>query len=158
MSKKSKPAFNPQIAANKKAFHDYFIEEKIEAGISLEGWEVKSIRAGKAQMKEAYVTFKNGEAFLFGAHIAPLMSASTHVHPDPIRTRKLLLHKHEIDRLMGSMDRKGYTIVPLAMYWKKGMVKVEIGLAKGKKDHDKRATIKEREWNIEKQRVLKGNV
>lgn len=156
MSKK-KPAFNPQIAANKKAFHDYFIEEKIEAGISLEGWEVKSIRAGKAQIKEAYVTFKDGEAFLFGAHMSPLTSASTHVKADPIRTRKLLLHKYEIDRLLGSIDRKGYTIVPLSLYWKQGMVKAEIGLAKGKKDHDKRASIKEREWNIEKHRVLKGN-
>lgn len=155
---KKKATFNPRIAENKKAFHDYFIEEKIEAGIALEGWEVKSIRAGKAQMKEAYVIFKEGEAYLFGAHMSPLTSASTHVKADPIRTRKLLLHKYEIDRLMGSMDRKGYTIVPLTMYWKKGMVKVEIGLAKGKKDHDKRATIKEREWNIEKHRVLKGSV
>ncbi len=156
MSKKPKKS-PAQIANNKKAFHDFFIEEKIEAGLSLEGWEVKSLREGKVQLKEAYVIFKKGEALLIGCHISPLISASTHVRPDPIRTRKLLMHRYEIDRLMGAIDRKGYAVVPLSIYWKKGFAKLEIGLAKGKKDHDKRATLKEREWNIEKGRILKGD-
>ena len=143
------------IALNKKARHDFFIEERFEAGLALEGWEVKSLRAGRVQIKESYVTVKNGEAFLFGAHITPLPAASTHVTPDPTRTRKLLLHRRELDNLIGLTERKGYTLVPLALYWKRGMAKVEIGLAKGKKMHDKRATEKERDWQREKERVLK---
>jgi SsrA-binding protein len=143
------------IALNKKARHDFFIEERFEAGLALEGWEVKSLRAGRVQIKESYVTVKDGEAYLFGAHITPLPAASTHVTPDPTRTRKLLLHRRELDNLIGLTERKGYTLVPLALYWKRGMAKVEIGLAKGKKMHDKRATEKERDWQREKERVLK---
>ena len=144
-----------QIAGNKRADHDYFIEEKIETGIELQGWEVKSLREGRGQLSEAYVQIKNGEVYMIGSRITPLLSASTHIYADDTRTRKLLLHRREIDRLMGAVDQKGYTIVPLSLYWKRGMVKVEIGLAKGKKDHDKRATIKERDWNREKQRILR---
>ncbi|PWD83441.1 SsrA-binding protein SmpB [Ignatzschineria cameli] len=144
-----------QIAGNKRAYHDYFIEEKIEAGVELQGWEVKSLREGRGQLSEAYVQIKNGEVYMIGSRITPLLSASTHIYADDTRTRKLLLHRREIDRLMGAVDQKGYTIVPLSLYWKRGMVKVEIGLAKGKKDHDKRATIKERDWNREKQRLLR---
>ena len=143
------------IALNKKARHEYFIEDRYEAGVSLEGWEVKSLRAGKINITEAYVTVKGNEAFLFGATISPLSSASTHVHPDPTRTRKLLLHREELNRLIGLIERKGYTLVPLAMYWKRGRAKVEIGLAKGKKLHDKRADSKERDWQREKQRNFK---
>ena len=144
------------IALNKKARHEYFIEDRYEAGVSLEGWEVKSLRAGKINITEAYVTVKGNEAFLFGATISPLSSASTHVHPDPTRTRKLLLHREELNRLIGLIERKGYTLVPLAMYWKRGRAKVEIGLAKGKKLHDKRADSKERDWQREKQRIFKN--
>ena len=143
------------IALNKKARHEYFIEDRYEAGIALEGWEVKSLRAGKVNVTEAYVTLKDGEAYLFGATISPLPTASTHVHPDPTRTRKLLLHREELNRLIGLTERKGYTLVPLAMYWKRGRAKVEIGLAKGKKLHDKRADAKDRDWQREKQRIFK---
>ncbi|WP_139558286.1 SsrA-binding protein SmpB [Methylotetracoccus oryzae] len=146
---------NPSIAVNRQATHEFFIEERFEAGLALEGWEVKSLRAGRAQLKEAYVTLKNGEAWLLGAHISPLTSASTHIDPDPTRTRKLLLHKHELNRLIGNVERKGYTLIPLALYWSKGRAKLEIGLAKGKKLHDKRASEKDRDWAREKQRVMK---
>jgi len=143
------------IVQNKKAFHEYFIEDKYEAGIMLEGWEVKAIRAGRAQLKEAYVTVKNGELYLFGSHISPLLNASTHIHPDPVRTRKLLLHKLEIGRIIGKVQRAGYTLMPLDMHYKNGRVKLEIGLAKGKKQHDKRATEKEREGKMEAQQAMK---
>jgi SsrA-binding protein len=150
---KDKP--DPTIAENRKARYDYFIEDRYEAGLALEGWEVKSLRAGRAQLKEAYVYVRNGEAFLFGAHFSPLTSASTHVQPDPTRTRKLLLHRHQIDQLIGAVERKGYTVVPLNLHWKAGRAKLEIGLAKGKKQHDKRATDKDRDWQRDKQRLLK---
>ena len=143
------------IVANKKAYHDYFIEEKLEAGMALDGWEVKAIRAGRAQLKEAYVVVKNGEILLLGAHITPLSTASTHVHADPTRTRKLLLHRTEINRLVGQVERAGYTLVPIDLHFSKGRIKLDLGLAKGKKQYDKRATIKEREWNREQQRLLR---
>jgi SsrA-binding protein len=143
------------IAENKKAFHDYFIEERFEAGLVLEGWEVKSIRAGRVQLKEAYVIVKDGEVWLLGCHISPLTTASTHVKPDPVRTRKLLLHEREIAKLIGKVERAGFALVPLDMHFSKGRVKLEIGLAKGKKQYDKRATEKEREWDREKQRLMK---
>jgi SsrA-binding protein len=144
------------IVENRKAFHDYFIEERFEAGIALEGWEVKAIRGGRANLKEAYVVVKNGDLMLIGAHISPLSTASTHVQPDPTRTRRLLLHREEINRLIGKVERAGYTLTPLDLHYSKGRVKLAIGLAKGKKQHDKRATIKEREWNREQQRLLRG--
>jgi len=144
------------IVENRKAPHEYFIEERYEAGIALEGWEVKAIRAGRAQLKEAYVMVRNEEIFLIGAHISPLSAASTHVHPDPLRTRKLLLHAEEIRRLIGRVDRAGYTLVPLDLHYLRGRVKINIGLAKGKKQHDKREAIKEREWNREQQRLLRN--
>ena len=144
-----------QIAQNRKAWHDYFIEQKFEAGMALMGWEVKSLRDGRAQLKESYVIIQKGEIFLFGAHISPLVSASTHVRPDPTRTRKLLLHQEEINKLIGAVERKGYTLIPLALYWKKGKAKLEIALAKGKQLHDKRATLKKRESEREAQRALK---
>lgn len=156
MSKKTNEPGSSTIAQNKKAWHDYFIESKYEAGLALEGWEVKSLRAGRVQLKESYVIVKDGQVYLFGAHISPLTSASTHVHPDPTRTRKLLLHAEEISRLIGSVERKGYTMVPLSLYWKRGKAKLEIGLAKGKQLHDKRATLKEREQDREAQRALKS--
>lgn len=143
------------IAQNKKAFHDYFVEQKFEAGVELEGWEVKSIRAGRVQLKEAYVIVRSGEIYLIGCHISPLATVSTHFQPDPMRTRKLLLHKEEINRLIGSVERAGYTMLPLDMHFKRGRIKLEIGLAKGKKQHDKRQAEKERDWQREKQRVLK---
>jgi len=143
------------IIQNKKAFHEYFIEDKYEAGIMLEGWEVKAIRAGRAQIKEAYVTVKGSELYLFGAHISPLLNASTHIHPDPTRTRKLLLHTAEIDKIIGKVQRAGYTLMPLDMHYKNGRVKLEIGLAKGKKQHDKRATEKEREGKMEAAQAMK---
>lgn len=143
------------IAQNKKAFHDYFVEQRFEAGIALEGWEVKAIRAGRIQLKEAYVIVRNGEIFLIGSHISPLPSTSTHFQPDPVRTRKLLLHSEEINRLIGSVERAGYTLLPLDMHYTRGRIKLEIGLAKGKKQHDKRRAEKEREWQREKQRLLK---
>ena len=143
------------IIQNKKAYHEYFIEDKYEAGIMLEGWEVKAIRAGRAQLKEAYVMVKSGELYLLGSHISPLLNASTHIHPDPVRTRKLLLHKTEIDKIIGKVQRAGYTLMPLDMHYKTGRVKLEIGLAKGKKQHDKRATEKEREGKMEAQQAMK---
>jgi len=143
------------IINNKKAFHEYFIEDKFEAGLMLEGWEVKAIRAGRAQIKEAYVTVKGGALYLLGSHISPLLNASTHIVPDPTRTRKLLLHKHQIDKLIGKVQRAGYTIMPLDMHYKGGRVKLEIGLAKGKKEHDKRATEKERESKHEAAQAMK---
>jgi SsrA-binding protein len=144
------------IVENRKAFHDYFIEERVEAGLALEGWEVKAIRAGRAHLKEAYVVVKNGEIVLLGAHITPLTTASTHVHADPTRTRKLLLHREEINRLVGKVERAGYTLAPINLHFKGGRIKLEVGLAKGKKQHDKRATIKEREWSREQQRLLRN--
>jgi len=143
------------IVANRKAYHDYFVEEKFEAGLALEGWEVKAIRAGRSQLKEAYVLIKSGEIVLFGAHIMPLPTASTHIRPDPTRTRKLLMHRIEINRLVGKVERAGYTLVPLDLHFKGGRIKLEIGLAKGKKQYDKRATEKERDWNRERQRLLR---
>lgn len=143
------------IVQNRYARHEYFIEENYEAGIALEGWEVKSLRDKRVQLKEAYVFVKDAEAYLFGAHITPLPTASTHINPDPTRTRKLLLNRAELNKLMGAVDRKGYTLVPLALYWKRGRAKLDVGLAKGKKQHDKRATDKERDWNREKNRVMK---
>jgi SsrA-binding protein len=143
------------IVLNKKARHDFFIEARYEAGIALQGWEVKSLRDRRVQIKESYVTIKDGEAYLFGAHILPLPTASTHVTPDPTRTRKLLLHRSELNKLIGLVERKGYTLVPVAMYWKKGKAKLEIGLAKGKKLHDKRADEKDRDWKREKERIFK---
>ncbi len=154
MSKKTTPG-NSQIAGNKKAYHDYFIEEHYEAGLALQGWEVKSLRASRAHLKESYVLLRDGEAFLFGCHISPLTSASTHVQADPTRTRKLLLHKEEVNRLIGSVERKGYTLIPLAMYWKRNRAKLDIGLARGKKEHDKRATEKDRDWDRDKQRLMR---
>jgi SsrA-binding protein len=145
------------IIDNKKAFFDYFIEERYEAGIALEGWEVKAIRAGRAQLKEAYVIVRNAEVYLFGAHISPLPTASTHIKPDPVRTRKLLLKAEEIKRLIGKVERAGYTLVPLNLHYSKGRVKCEIGLAKGKKQHDKRETEKKRDWEREKSRLMRTN-
>jgi SsrA-binding protein len=144
------------IVQNKKAFHDYFIEQRFEAGIVLEGWEVKAIRAARVQLKEAYVIVSNGEIYLVGCHMSPLPTASTHVTPDPTRTRKLLLHAGEVSKLIGSVERAGYTLLPLDMHYSRGRVKVEIGLAKGKKQHDKRQAEKEREWRREQQRLLRG--
>jgi SsrA-binding protein len=146
------------IVDNKKAFHDYFVEEKYEAGLVLEGWEVKAIRAGRVQLKEAYVVLRNAAVWLIGCHISPLATASTHIHPDPTRSRKLLLHGEEIKRLIGKVERAGYTLVPLNLHYSKGRIKLEIGLAKGKKQHDKRASEKEREWQREKQRLLRRDV
>ena len=155
MSKKNPTAANPTIAENRKARHDYFIEETYEAGLSLQGWEVKSLRAGRVQLKEAYVFVKDAEAYLFGAHVSALPTASTHFIPDPIRTRKLLLNRSELNGLVGAVERRGYTLVPLEMYWKNGRAKLRIGLAKGKKEHDKRATEKDRDWQREKSRLMK---
>ncbi len=146
------------IVDNRKAFHDYFVEERYEAGIALAGWEVKAIRAGRAQLKEAYVVVKGGELYLIGAHVSPLPTASTHVQPDPTRTRKLLLHAEEIRRLIGKVEQAGYTLVPLNLHYAKGRIKLEVGLAKGKKQHDKRAAEREREWNREKQRLLRVRI
>lgn len=146
-----------QIASNKKAYHDFFIEEHFEAGIALQGWEVKSLRAGRVQLKESYVLIREGEAFLFGCHLSPLSSASTHVKADPTRTRKLLLHRDELNRLIGAVERKGYTLVPLAMYWKHGRAKLDVGLAKGKKAYDKRAVEKDRDWQRAKQRLMRSH-
>ncbi|MGE4615427.1 MAG: SsrA-binding protein SmpB [Gammaproteobacteria bacterium] len=145
------------IARNKKARHDYRIEERFEAGLALEGWEVKSLRAGQVQMRDTYVLLKDDEAFLFGALINPLPSASMHIDPDPQRTRKLLLHRREIDYVKGAVERKGMALIALALYWKNGKVKVEIGLARGKKQHDKRAAEKDRDWQREKARIMKSS-
>jgi SsrA-binding protein len=144
------------IAQNKKAFHDYFIEERFEAGLALQGWEVKSMRAGRVQLQEAYVIVKDAEVFLLGAHVSPLPTVSTHVEADPTRTRKLLMHAEEIRKLIGQVERAGYTLVPLDLHLKKGKIKLEIGLAKGKKQHDKREVEKEREWQREQQRLLRN--
>jgi SsrA-binding protein len=143
------------IAQNKKAWHDYFIEDKYEAGVALTGWEVKSLRAGRGQLKEAYVVLERGEVWLVGSHFSPLTSASTHVKTDPVRKRKLLLHAEEISKLIGAVERKGYTLMPLLLYWKNGRAKLEIGLAKGKQKHDKRDTIKEREATREAARAMR---
>jgi SsrA-binding protein len=143
------------IADNRKAFHDYFIEDRYEAGIVLEGWEVKAIRDARVQIKEAYVTIRDNELYLFGAHISALPTASTHIHPQAVRTRKLLLHRQEIDKLIGKVERSGYTLVPLNLHFKGGRVKCEIGLAKGKKQHDKRATEKDRDASREVQSAMK---
>jgi SsrA-binding protein len=143
------------IALNKRARFDYHIEERLEAGIALEGWEVKSLREGQLQFADSYVLLKDNEAFLFGCQISPLPTVSTHITPDPLRTRKLLLHRREIDRLRGAVDRKGKTVIPTAMYWSHGKVKVEIGIATGKRQHDKRKTQKDRDWGRQKARIMK---
>ncbi len=143
------------IADNKKAFHDYFIEEQFEAGIVLQGWEVKAIRAGRVQLKEAYVIVKNNEVFLFGAHIGALATASTHISPEALRTRKLLLNKNEVNKVVGKVERAGYTLIPLNMHFSKGLIKLQFGLAKGKKQYDKRESEKERDWQREQQKIMK---
>lgn len=152
---KKKSAGESRIAENRRARHDFFIEEHFEAGLVLEGWEVKALRAGRASLSEAYAIIKDGEAFLLGAHIAPLKSASTHVKADPIRTRKLLLNRRELDRLVGAVERRGYTLVPLALFWQRGRAKLDLGLAKGKKQHDKRAADRDRDWRRQKARIMK---
>ena len=154
--KKAHKPGSATIALNKRARHEYFIEEEFEAGLALQGWEVKSLRAGKANIGDSYVILKDGEAFLFGANFTPLSLASTHVVCDPTRTRKALLHKSQIERLIGLVERQGYTLIPLALYWKNAWVKIEIGLAKGKKEHDKRDDLKEREWQRDKERMMKN--
>ena len=153
--KKSKKPAGNVIAVNRRARHDYFIEDRFEAGLALEGWEVKSLRAGSAQLAEAYVNLRKGEAWLVGAHFSPLRTTSTHIKANPTRDRKLLLHRHEIDRLTGAVERKGYALVPLDLHWHKGRAKLSIGLAKGKKQHDKRADRKDRDWQRQKERILK---
>ncbi|MCG6940137.1 MAG: SsrA-binding protein SmpB [Thiohalocapsa sp.] len=153
--KKKQTGGGNTIALNKKASHEYHIEQRLECGIALEGWEVKGMRAGRVQLKESYVKILRGEAYLIGAHISALPSASTHVNPEPTRTRKLLLKRSELNRLIGQTERAGYTLVPTALYWKRGRAKLEIGLAKGKKLHDKRATEKDRDWAREKERLFK---
>ena len=155
MSKSATKNPSSTIVLNKKARHDFFIEDRFEAGIALQGWEVKSLRAGRVQIRDSYVLLKDGEAFLFGALITPLPTASTHIQPDPQRTRKLLLHRSELRKLIGAVERKGYTAVPTAMYWKRGRAKLELGLARGKQSHDKRQALKERDWDRQKQRLLK---
>ena len=154
-SKSDKPK-SRIIAVNRRARHGYFIEDRFEAGLALEGWEAKSLRAGRAQLTEAYVHVKSGEAWLIGAHFSPLTTASTHIRPDPTRSRKLLLHRRELDRLTGLVERKGYALVPLDLHWTKGRAKLEVGLAKGKKQHDKRAAKKEHDWQRQKARILKN--
>lgn len=155
MSAKKPEHASSTIVLNRKARHDFALEDRFEAGIALEGWEVKSLRAGRVQIRDSYVLLKDGEAFLFGALITPLPTASTHITPDAQRTRKLLLHRHELNRLIGAVERKGYTLIPTAMYWKKGRAKVEIGLAKGKQAHDRREDEKRRDWQRQKQRLLR---
>lgn len=154
-SKNKKAGDNSRIAENRKARHDFFIEENVEAGLVLQGWEVKALRAGRASLTEAYAFLKGGEAFLSGAHISPLNTASTHVQADPLRIRKLLLNRRELDRLVGAVERKGYTLVPLALFWQRGRAKLDLGLAKGKKQHDKRASDKDRDWKRQKARIMK---
>ena len=154
-NKKSKNPSGNVIAVNRRARHDYFIDNTFEAGLALLGWEVKSMRDGRAQLAEAYVNLRKGEAWLVGAHFAPLSSASTHIKTDPTRARKLLLHRHELDRLTGAVERKGYALVPLKLHWHKGRAKLDVGLAKGKKQHDKRAAAKDRDWQRQKERILK---
>ncbi|MEJ1298918.1 MAG: SsrA-binding protein SmpB [Candidatus Sedimenticola sp. (ex Thyasira tokunagai)] len=160
MAKKSKKKAGhggSTIALNKKAKHEYFIQDRFEAGIALEGWEVKSLRDKRVQLAESYIYIKGNEAFLLGCLITPMPTASTHIKPEPTRTRKLLLHRQELDRLIGNVERKGFTLIPTAMYWKNGRAKVEIGLAKGKQLHDKRATEKDQDWQRDKQRILKAH-
>ncbi len=157
MGKKKSKTPDNTIAVNRIARHDYFIEDDIEVGIALEGWEVKSLREGNLQLKESYVMVKNGEIWLIGAHISPLSSASTHVNADPRRTRKLLAHRSEIHRLVGMVERKGYTLVALSAYWSRGRAKLKIGIARGKKSHDKRASLKERDWKRDQARILKSS-
>lgn len=155
--KKDKGSGSNTIALNKKSRHDFALEERFEAGLVLEGWEVKSLRAGRVQLRDSYVLLKNNEAYLLGAHITPLPTASTHISPDSQRTRKLLLNRQELNKLIGAVERKGYSLIPTAMYWKKGRAKLEIALAKGKKQHDKRASEKERDWQRQKQRIIKAS-
>jgi SsrA-binding protein len=157
-SAKKKPGgASKLIAENRKARHDYQIEDDFEAGLCLEGWEVKSLRAGNANLTESYAFVKNGEAWLTGCHISPLLTASTHINPEPRRTRKLLLNRIELDRLTGAIERKGYTLVPLQLYWMRGRAKLKLGLAKGKKQHDKRADAKDRDWKMQQARILKSS-
>jgi SsrA-binding protein len=156
MARKQGKQSDNTIAQNKKARFDYFIEETAESGLELEGWEVKSLRAGKAQLTEGYVVLRDNQAWLIGAHITPLISASTHVNPDPTRTRRLLLHRKEIDRLTGLVERRGYTLVPLELYWNKGRAKLAVGLARGKKQYDKRAAEKDRDWERQKARAVRA--
>ena len=153
--KDRKKSTGSTIALNKRARFEYHIEERLEAGVALEGWEVKALREGRVQFADSYILLKDNEAFLFGCQINPLPTASTHITPDPLRTRKLLLHRREIDRLAGAVDRRGYTVIPTAMYWSRGRAKVEIGLAKGKRQHDKRKTEKDRDWERQKGRIMK---
>jgi len=155
-AKTKKQSESNTIALNKKSRHDFILGERYEAGLALEGWEVKSLRAGRVQLRDSYVIIKDGEAWLLGALITPLPTASTHIQPDPQRTRKLLLHREELNKLIGAVERKGYALIPTAMYWKRGRAKLEVALAKGKQAHDKRATERERDWSREKQRLLKG--
>jgi len=155
-AKTKKQSESSTIALNKKSRHDFILGERYEAGLALEGWEVKSLRAGRVQLRDSYVIIKDGEAWLLGALITPLPTASTHIQPDPQRTRKLLLHREELSKLIGAVERKGYALIPTAMYWKRGRAKLEIALAKGKQAHDKRASERERDWSREKQRLLKG--
>ncbi len=154
--KKQKTAPGSTIALNKKARHDFHIEDKLEAGLVLQGWEVKSLRAGRIQITDSYVMLRDAEAWLIACHMPPLLSASTHITPNPMRARKLLLHQRELARLIGAVERKGFTLVPLAMYWRRGLAKLEVGLAKGKKEHDKRADIKNRDWERDKQRIMRN--
>lgn len=155
--KKAAKKSGNQIAQNRRARHDYFIDDTIEAGLALEGWEVKSLRDGRAQLAEAYVHVRNGEGWLVGAHFSPLSSASTHVKADPTRTRKLLLHRGELDRLVGLIERKGAALVPLNLHWARGRVKLDIGIARGKKQHDKRQSKKDADWQRQKARILKSS-
>ena len=154
-SKKSKSANDRSIAENRRARHDFFIEDRFEAGLVLQGWEAKSLRANSAQITESYVQLRNGEAWLIGAHFAPPKTTAAYVKADPTRSRKLLLQRNQLDRLIGTVERKGFTLVPLNLHWTKGRAKLEIGLAKGKKQHDKRATDKDRDWQRQKERILK---
>ncbi len=156
MKGSTKKQQSASIAQNRKARHDYAIEQKLEAGLALQGWEVKSLRAGRAQLKEGYVALDHGEAFLVGAHFSPLTSASTHVRPDPTRARKLLLHREELNKLIGAVDRRGYTLIPLSLYWKRGRAKLEVALARGKQAHDKRQDIKKRETEREMSRAMRA--
>ena len=153
----NKPGGKKTIALNKRARFEYHIEERFEAGIALEGWEVKALREGRVQFADSYVLLKDNEAFLFGCQINPLPTVSTHITPDPVRTRKLLLHRREIDRLTGAVDRKGYTLVPLSLYWSKGRAKLKLGLGKGKKDYDKRADKKDKDWKRQQARIMKNS-
>ena len=153
--KKAKKTTGNMIAVNRRARHDFFIEDTFEAGLALEGWEAKSLREGRAQLAEAYVNLRNNEAWLIGAHFSPLKTTASHIKADPTRSRKLLLHRQEIDRLTGAVERKGFTLVPLDLHWHKGRAKLNIGLAKGKKQHDKRASDKDRDWQRQKERILK---